>query len=243
MTPPTRSAQATPSPHATRKTVEIPSKGLKSYCPRRRASNLDAHTHSKSRPAVQERHSEKSVSRSLDHESSIPRTVSPDQMSGSSQDSSTPLATPEGGSPRSKRMSLSLSFMKPHRRSSSSSAESSSSGPSDAGTSDGESDPAPRQARSSHRVSTPPRRPTVEVPVYKKSDLKRALIFARHELMKQVEQSGKNALVLEGWTVTVMRQASLYRIHIEYTGRPAIVSYPEDMTPSRVPPFLEVVDQ
>jgi hypothetical protein len=83
----------------------------------------------------------------------------------------------------------------------------------------------------------------VEVPVYKKSDLKRALIFARHELMKQVAQSGKNALVLEGWTVTVLRQGSVYRIQIEYTGRPAIVSYPEDMTPSRVPPFLEVVDQ
>jgi hypothetical protein len=45
------------------------------------------------------------------------------------------------------------------------------------------------------------------------------------------------------WTVTVLRQGSVYRIQIEYTGRPAIVSYPEDMTPSRVPPFLEVVDQ
>lgn len=204
MTPPARSAQATHSPHATRKTVEIPSKGLRSYCPRRRSSNPDAHTHPKSRP--EERHSDLPHSRSLDHESSIPRTVSPDQMNDSSQ-STTPLSTPQGVSPRCKRMSLSLSLLNPNRRSSSSSAESSS-GASDAGTSDGESDPAPRQPRSSHsryqetkRASPAPRtppRPVVEVPVYKKSDLKRALIFARHELMKQVAQSGKNALVLEG---------------------------------------------
>jgi hypothetical protein len=33
---------------------------------------------------------------------------------------------------------------------------------------------------------------------YKKSDVKKAIIFARGELMKQVEKSGKNALLLEG---------------------------------------------
>jgi hypothetical protein len=39
---------------------------------------------------------------------------------------------------------------------------------------------------------------TVANPAYHREDLKRALVFARGELMKQVQASGKNALVLEG---------------------------------------------
>lgn len=79
---------------------------------------------------------------------------------------------------------------------------------------------------------------------YKKSDVKRALMAARGELMKQVELAGRNGLVSEGWSVTILRQAARYRIRIEYVGRPAVISYQQEEQTSRArkPPFLEMVD-
>jgi len=84
---------------------------------------------------------------------------------------------------------------------------------SDSGSSDGESPAPPRHSRrrysdrsskssecrsSTTAAGTAKRAAAAEAPAYRKEDLKRALMFARGELMKQVSASGKNALVLEG---------------------------------------------
>lgn len=202
--------------------------------------------------------------------SSRPQAPVPAPNEQSSDPSSSPY-TPSA-SPKLTRLGSALSFFRTHtnphprpdqrRRPSSSTASSSddsqSSG-SGSGSSDGDSEAMPRRKLLGRRRDSAkstsssgslcpmkkPAPPSVESPAYRKADLKRALTFARGELMKQVEASGKNALVLEGWSVTVLRQASRYRIRIEYTGRPAIISYPEGPTTEplrKLPPFLEVID-
>lgn len=147
----------------------------------------------------------------------------------------------KSNSPKLTRLSSALSFFRTNRRSSTPSTDSDHE--SHSGTSDGESDSSMRswtnqlriRSRAPQAVAPPPR------PAYKKSDLKKALIFARGEIVKQVEASGKNALIVEGWAVTVLRQGSRYRLQIEYTARPAVVSYP-DQPRLRRPPYLEVID-
>ncbi|PVF98626.1 hypothetical protein CPB86DRAFT_814652 [Serendipita vermifera] len=144
-------------------------------------------------------------------------------------------------SPKPTRLSSAISYFRSQRR-----APSCSSSTSNSGTSDGDSDSSSRSSKRIplfRRRSTQQRPPAPPTPGYKKADLKKAIIFARGEIMKQVERSGKNALALEGWNVSVLRQGPRYRIQIEYTARPALVRYMDGVSPSSLPPFLEVIDQ
>lgn len=149
----------------------------------------------------------------------IQRTTSPASLS-TTETSSVP------SSPKPTRLGSALSFFRTHsqphptpdqrRRGSSagSSIEDSHSG-SGSGSSDGDSEAVPRRkllgkrrdsskSTSSSGLLCPsralkkPSSPVTESPAYQKADLKKAVMFARAELMKQVKSSGKNALVLEG---------------------------------------------
>lgn len=139
----------------------------------------------------------------------IPRTESPSPLpTTASSHSSTPKLTRLGSAFSFFRTNTHTHPRYDQRRregSPSSSAEGSLSG-SGSGSSDGDSEAVPRRhlcprRRNSnksderHAVAKPK---VVENAAYRKADLKRALMFARGELMKQVEASGENALVLEG---------------------------------------------
>lgn len=103
-----------------------------------------------------------------------------------------------------------FSFLRLHRRpgtspsSSESESESASDGnsPLASGTLNSPKPPIPGSpsAKRSPRSPRSPNDLTVNIKShgYKKSDLKKAIVFARGELMKQVEKSGQNALILEG---------------------------------------------
>lgn len=138
--------------------------------------------------------------------STIPsRTTSP---------SSLPAST---SSPKPTRLGSALSFFRTHshthptksqrRRTSSSSASSADGSASGSGSSDGDSEAMPRRhllgrrrssTKSSEAAKTSVEAVAKESPAYRKADLKKAVMFARKELMNRVEASGKNALVLEG---------------------------------------------
>ena len=144
----------------------------------------------------------------------IARTISPASLPNST---SSPT-----GSPKLRRLGSAFSFLRPHsnarpgadqHRRLSASSDDSHSG-SGSGSSDGDSEAvsrkhlpeSPKSTSSTGRraslclqgVAKKPTPAIHESPAYSRADLKRALIFARGELMKQVQTSGKNALVLEG---------------------------------------------
>ncbi|KAG8759384.1 hypothetical protein FRC14_006048 [Serendipita sp. 396] len=177
----------------------------------------------------------------LNQELSPKRASSPEPISHSHQTQDTVSSKHSVPS----RLSSALSLFKPnHRRSTSISSGSNSD--SGSGSSDGDTDSSTKSNKASdffHRRSSTPKS-TEAAPLqrpYDKVDLKKALIFARGEILRQVEASGKNALVLEGWDITVLRRGGQYRLQIEYTARPAIVIY-EDKPRSRRPPYLQILD-
>jgi hypothetical protein len=179
-----------------------------------KSSNGDKTPPTSRRPSHTAAHPELHDNQSRTAAIPVPRTESPTSLpAASSSHSSTPKLT---------RLGSALSFFRtnthPHPRydqrrragSPSSSAEGSLSG-SGSGSSDGDSEAVPRRhllgrrrcsdksTNSDEHQTAGAKKPTaVENPAYRKQDLKRALMFARGELMKQVEASGKNALVLEG---------------------------------------------
>ncbi|KAG8808200.1 hypothetical protein FRC17_004058 [Serendipita sp. 399] len=182
----------------------------------------------------------------LNQEGSPNRTNSPEPITPPPSLHLGPQDTVSSSSKHSSVLSSALSLFKSHRRSGSTSSGSNSDSGSGSGSSDGDSDSSAKSTKSSdffHRRSTFSR-PQEAAPLhrpYDKVDLKKALIFARGEILKQVEASGKNALVLEGWNITVLCRGHQYRLQIEYTARPAIVLY-EDKPRTRRPPYLQILD-
>jgi len=73
----------------------------------------------------------------------------------------------------------------------------------------------------------------------KNNVLPRTVVFAREQLLQEVNKNGYNILLLEGWRVTVLRKAKLYRVEVEYSGRPART---QNKVPQRHPPFMAVLE-
>ncbi|KAF5311789.1 hypothetical protein D9619_003324 [Psilocybe cf. subviscida] len=71
-----------------------------------------------------------------------------------------------------------------------------------------------------------------------RSELPKALVFARGQLLQEVNKNGYNILLNESWRVTLLRKAKLHRVEIEYSGRPALVLN-EPLV--QHPPFLAVL--
>ncbi|KIM66960.1 hypothetical protein SCLCIDRAFT_21324 [Scleroderma citrinum Foug A] len=67
-----------------------------------------------------------------------------------------------------------------------------------------------------------------------------AVLFARQQLLQQVEKRGFNVLLQEGWTLTLLRQGRRHRIQVDYTGRPGCVS--GKLPPLRPPPFMALLE-
>ncbi|KAF9229661.1 hypothetical protein BS17DRAFT_771759 [Gyrodon lividus] len=67
-----------------------------------------------------------------------------------------------------------------------------------------------------------------------------AVLFARQQLLQQITTKNYNIMLLEGWTLTRLRQGKRYRIEVDYTGRPGYVS--GKIPAFRPPPFIAVLD-
>lgn len=69
---------------------------------------------------------------------------------------------------------------------------------------------------------------------------RRALIFAREQLLAELAKKELNVFLLEGWRVTVMRKGRQRRIEVHYHGRGALAAGKPDMA-RRPPPFIELL--
>jgi len=70
------------------------------------------------------------------------------------------------------------------------------------------------------------------------ADLRKAVIFAREQLLQEVKENGYNILWLESWQVTLLRKGRLYRVEVQYMGRPAraLIGLPNPH-----PPFMALL--
>ncbi|KIK97650.1 hypothetical protein PAXRUDRAFT_135840 [Paxillus rubicundulus Ve08.2h10] len=66
------------------------------------------------------------------------------------------------------------------------------------------------------------------------------VLFARQQLMQEITKKNYNILLLEGWTLTRLRQGKHHRIEVDYTGRPGYVSGKPPAP--RPPPFIAVLE-
>ncbi|KAF8845409.1 hypothetical protein BDN67DRAFT_987106 [Paxillus ammoniavirescens] len=66
------------------------------------------------------------------------------------------------------------------------------------------------------------------------------VLFARQQLMQEITKKSYNILLIEGWTLTRLRQGKHYRIEVDYTGRPGYVS--GKLPVPRPPPFIAVLE-
>jgi len=71
-------------------------------------------------------------------------------------------------------------------------------------------------------------------------DLRRAIEFARQQLLLEIIKNGYNILLLECWQLTVYRRGKEHRIKVQYTGRPARAL--GKLAAQRPPPFLGVLE-
>lgn len=71
-------------------------------------------------------------------------------------------------------------------------------------------------------------------------DLRTAIYSARHQLMLSILTQQYNALLSEGWRITIMRNGRKHRVEVTYIGRPAFVAGKQRGRPP--PPFLSVLD-
>ncbi|KAG6334927.1 hypothetical protein ID866_4169 [Astraeus odoratus] len=67
-----------------------------------------------------------------------------------------------------------------------------------------------------------------------------ALLFARQQLLQEVTKKGFNILLVEGWTLTLLRQGRRHRIQVDYTGRPGCMY--GKLPPLRPPPFMALLE-
>jgi len=66
-----------------------------------------------------------------------------------------------------------------------------------------------------------------------------AVLFSQQQLLQEVAKQHYNALLLEGWTLTRLRQGKRNRVEVDYIGCPAYVS--GKLPAYRPPPFLAVL--
>ncbi|CCM02200.1 uncharacterized protein FIBRA_04280 [Fibroporia radiculosa] len=77
-----------------------------------------------------------------------------------------------------------------------------------------------------------------------KVDLQAALRFTRARVLQEASRLGYNTLLLEGWSITLLRKPSrsthhtLFRMALRYIARPAFVHTPGERLP---PPFLDLL--
>ena len=71
---------------------------------------------------------------------------------------------------------------------------------------------------------------------------RKALIFARQQLLDEVAKKDCNVLLLEGWSLTILRKGRHCRIEVQYNGRGALADGKPDLA-QRPPPFLELLGQ
>jgi len=69
-------------------------------------------------------------------------------------------------------------------------------------------------------------------------DLRKAVIFAREQLLQEIKKNGYNILWLEGWRVTLLRKGRSYRVEVQYKGRPARAL---NKVLKRNPPFMALL--
>jgi len=70
------------------------------------------------------------------------------------------------------------------------------------------------------------------------ADLRKAVIFAREQLLQEAKKNGYNILWLESWQVTLLRKGRFYRVEVQYKGRPARAL---NEVPNRHPPFMALL--
>ncbi|KAF9557843.1 hypothetical protein CPC08DRAFT_30178 [Agrocybe pediades] len=70
------------------------------------------------------------------------------------------------------------------------------------------------------------------------NDLLNAVVFAREKLLEELNKNGYNTLLLESWSVTLLRKAKLHRVQVEYSGRPARIA---NAITKRNPPFTAIL--
>ncbi|KII93443.1 hypothetical protein PLICRDRAFT_101565 [Plicaturopsis crispa FD-325 SS-3] len=73
------------------------------------------------------------------------------------------------------------------------------------------------------------------------NEFSNALLFARQQLMHEIEKKGYNVLVLESWRLTLFRRKNQHRVEVRYNGRPAHAL--GKLPSSRVPPFMGVLEE
>jgi len=69
-------------------------------------------------------------------------------------------------------------------------------------------------------------------------DLRKAVIFAREQLLQEAKKNGYNILWLESWQVTLLRKGRSYRVEVQYRGRPARAL---NKVLNRYPPFMALL--
>ncbi|EJD04365.1 uncharacterized protein FOMMEDRAFT_83102 [Fomitiporia mediterranea MF3/22] len=69
---------------------------------------------------------------------------------------------------------------------------------------------------------------------------RKALIFARQQLLREVAKKDCNVLLLEGWSLTVLRKGKRVRFEVQYSGRGALAAGKPDIA-HRQPPFIELL--
>ncbi|KAF5377552.1 hypothetical protein D9615_005201 [Tricholomella constricta] len=77
-------------------------------------------------------------------------------------------------------------------------------------------------------------------PRKKAPDLRKAVEFARQQLLEEVVKKGYNILLLESWQLTVYRRGKEHRIEVQYNGRPARAQ--GKLPARRPPPFMAVLE-
>ncbi|THH12144.1 hypothetical protein EW145_g167 [Phellinidium pouzarii] len=69
---------------------------------------------------------------------------------------------------------------------------------------------------------------------------RKALIFARQQLLAEVAKRDYNVLLQEGWCLTVLRKGKRTRIEVQYNGRGALACGKPAFRP-RQPPFMDLL--
>ncbi|KAI0803056.1 hypothetical protein BC629DRAFT_1438147 [Irpex lacteus] len=75
------------------------------------------------------------------------------------------------------------------------------------------------------------------------AELRKAVLFARHQLLREASKLHYNVLLMEGWRYTLLRKGHRYRLDVTYSGRPAYATGKVATSqPTSPPPFIGVLD-
>lgn len=69
--------------------------------------------------------------------------------------------------------------------------------------------------------------------------LRRLVIFAQQQLLREVKKRGLNTFLTEGWTLTLLRKGKHQRVEVQYIARAAKIGKP--CRHHRPPPFMGVL--